>query len=96
MHIPAWGLIRGNGNTEMVTWGAKLGLHGLFMKTPLTSVNTMFERDQVIIIPHNGTFSDNGRKPTFSVILWPLECQNLANLAQKWISSEHSPNKCTH
>ena len=28
MHVPAWGLIRGNGNTEMATRGAKLGLCG--------------------------------------------------------------------
>ena len=67
----------------------------LFVKTSLTSVNNMFEIDWVIIILHNGTFSDNGRKPPFSVILWPLEGQNLANVGQKWINSEHSPNKCT-
>ena len=34
------------------------------------------------------TFSDNGQKPPFSVILWPLEGQN-----QKLIHSKHSPNK---
>ena len=61
MHVPAWGLIRRNGNTETVTRGAKLGLYGLFVKTPLTSVNTMFELDWVIIIPYNGTFSDIGQ-----------------------------------
>ena len=38
-----------------------------FVKTPLTSVNTMFEIDQVNIIPHNGTFSDNGRKSPFQL-----------------------------
>ena len=31
-----------------------------FVKTPLTIVNTMLEIDGVIIISHNGTFSDNG------------------------------------
>ena len=67
-----------------------------FVKTLQISVNTMFEIDRVIIIPHNGTFPDNGQKLPFSVILWPLEGQNLANMAQKRINSEHSPNKCTH
>ena len=95
MHVPAWGLIRGNGNTEIVTRGAKLGLCGLFVKTTLTSVNTMFEIDWVSIIPHNGTFSDIGQKPPFSFILWPLEGQNLANVAEKRINSEHSHKKCT-
>ena len=38
------------------------------------------------------TFSDNGRKPLFSVILWPLEAQQLAKIAKKRIISEHSPN----
>ena len=76
MHVPARGLIRGNGNTEMVTKGAKLGLCGLFVKTALTIVNTMFEIDWVIIISHNVTFSDIDQKPSFSVILWPLESQN--------------------
>ena len=47
------------------------------MKTPLTSVSTMFEIDRVIIISHNGTFSDNGRKPTFSVIFRPPEGQRV-------------------
>ena len=28
MHVPTWGLIRGNGNTEMATRRAKLGLCG--------------------------------------------------------------------
>ena len=96
IHVPAWGLIRGNGNTEMVTIGAKLGLCGLFLNTLLTSANTMFKIDWVIIIPHDGTFSDIGQKPPFSVILWPLEGQNLANVAQKRINTEHSSNKCTH
>ena len=41
------------------------------------------------------TFWDNGRKPTISAILWPLEGQNLANVSKKQIDSEHSPNKCT-
>ena len=62
----------------------------------LTNVSIMFEIDRVIIIPHNGTFLDDGRKPLFSVILGPLEGQNLANMAQKQIRSEHSPNKCTN
>ena len=42
------------------------------------------------------TFPDNGRKPPFLVILWPLDDQNLANVTKKQINSEHSPNKCTH
>ena len=42
------------------------------------------------------TFSDSGRKPQFSVILWPPEGHNLANVVQKWINSAQSPNKCTH
>ena len=41
------------------------------------------------------TFSNNGQKPPFSVILWPPEGRNLANVAKKLINSEHSPNKCT-
>ena len=36
----------------------------------------MFQLDCV------NTFSDNDRKPPFSVILWPLEGQNLANMAK--------------
>ena len=43
----------------------------------------MFEIDQVIIIPHEGTFSDNGRKPPFLVILWPLEGQNMPQKQSK-------------
>ena len=62
----------------------------------MPSVNTISEIDRVIIIPYNSTFSDNGRKPPFSIILWPSESQNLANVAQKQINSEQSPNKCTH
>ena len=69
-----------------------------FVKTPLTSVNTMFEIDLVNIIPHYVTFSDDGRKPLFSVILWLLEGQNLANLPQsESILNTHSisvHNKC--
>ena len=61
-----------------------------FVKTPLTSVNTMSEIDRVNIIPHNNNFSDNGQKAAFS------EGQDLANVAQKWVNSEHSTNKCTH
>ena len=30
------------------------------------------------------TFSNNGQKPQFSVILWPQEGQNLASMAKKW------------
>ena len=41
-------------------------------------------------------FLDNGQKPPYSVILWTLEGQSLANVAQKWINSEHSLNECTH
>ena len=66
------------------------------MKNFQNSVNNMFEIDRVIVIPLYGTISDNGQKPQFSVILWPLEGQNLANVAKKQINSEHSPNKCTH
>ena len=61
--------------------------------TPLINVNTTFEIERVIIIPHNGTFSDYGQKPSFSVILCLLESQNLV---QKQTNSEHSTNKCTH
>ena len=32
----------------------------------------------------------------FSVIFWPLEGQNWADVTQKQISSEHSPNKRLH
>ena len=53
----------------------------------------MFEIDLVIIIPHNDTFSAYGGKPLFSVILWPLEGQNLVNVAKKQTISEHSPKK---
>ena len=56
----------------------------------LISVHTKFELDCM------NAFSDNGRKAPFSVILWPLEDQNLTNVAQKQMNSEHSPNKCTH
>ena len=41
------------------------------------------------------TFSDNGWKPKFSVIVLPLEGQKLANMAQKQITTGHSTNKCT-
>ena len=44
----------------------------------------MFELDCV------NTFSDNGRKPLFSVILWPLEGQTLADMAQKRINNRLS------
>ena len=67
-----------------------------FVKTPLTSVNAMFGTDQVIVIPHNGTYSDNGRKPPFSVILCPLGGQTFVSVAQRRINSEHSSNKRTH
>ena len=53
------------------------------LNTHIISVHTMFEWDCVKI------FSDNGRKPTLSVILWPLEGQNLSKVAQSWINSEH-------
>ena len=92
MHVSAWGLIRRNGNTEMVSIGAKLGLRGLFMKTPLSSVNTMYEKDRVIFMPHKGTFSDNDQKPPVSVILWSLQGKNLAKVAKMPIDSENSPN----
>ena len=60
-----------------------------FIVGGIISVHTKFE------LAHMNTFSDNGRKPPFSVILCPLEGQNMANVAQKWTNSEHSPNKCT-
>ena len=87
MHVPTWGLIRVNGNTDIVTRGAKLDLCGLFVKTPRTSVNTMFEIDWVIIIVYNGTFTNIGQKPQFSAILWPLEGHNFANVVKKQIIS---------
>ena len=43
----------------------------------------MFELDCV------DTFPNNGSKPPFSAILWPLEGQNLANVVKKQIISEH-------
>ena len=49
----------------------------------------------IIIIPHNDTFSDNGRKPPFLVILWSQGGRNLANVAKKQINYEHSHNKYT-
>ena len=56
----------------MATRVAKLGQCSKtmekFMKIILTSVNTMMEIDRGFIIPHNGTFSENGRKPPFSVL----------------------------
>ena len=58
------------------------------LNTQPISVLTKFELDFMI------TFLDNGRKP-YSVILWPLEDKNLANVAQKQINFEHSANKCT-
>ena len=73
-------LMPNHGNIEMVTSGAKLGLCGLLVDTPLTSVNTMFEIDWVIIIPHNGTFTNNGQKWSFSVILIWLWIVNLQRL----------------
>ena len=62
----------------------------LILNTQTISVHIKFELDYL------NTFSDNGRKPWFSVILWLLEGQNLVNVAQKRINSEHTPNKCTH
>ena len=56
MHVPAWCLVKGNGNKDIVARGAKLGLRGIFMNTPLNNVNILFEIDQVLIIPHNDTF----------------------------------------
>ena len=38
----------------------------------------------------------NAEKSPFRAILWPLDGQNLANVAQKRINSEHSSNKFTH
>ena len=58
--------------------------NGIIHENPLTSVSTMFEIDRVIIILHDGTFSDNGRKPPFSVILWPLEGQHGPKANQFW------------
>ena len=67
-----------------------------FVNAPITSVNIMFEIDWVIIISHNGPFSDDGQNSPFVVVLWSLVGQNVANEAQKWINCEHLPNKCTH
>ena len=53
------------------------------------SVQTKFELDCM------NTFSDDGRKPPISVILWSLEGHNLANVAKKQINCEDSPNKWT-
>ena len=39
-------------------------------------------------------FSDNSQKPPIWIILWPLEGQNWASVAQTRINSEHSPNNC--
>ena len=58
----------------------------LILKSDPISVDTKFELDYMT------TFSDNGRKPPFSVILWSLEGQNLAKVAEKWINSEQSPH----
>ena len=61
MLVPAWGLIRGNGNTVMATRGAYLGLCGKkwnhLCRPPLTRVNIMFKIDRAIIIPQNGIFT---------------------------------------
>ena len=61
-----------------------------------TSVHHKFELE----LDCENTFSDNGRKPPFRLIfgkkMWPLRCQNWANIAQQQINSEHSPNKCIH
>ena len=54
------------------------------------TVHTTFELDCV------DTFPDNLQKPSLSVIFWPKEGQNLANMGKKLINSEQSPNKCTH
>ena len=48
----------------------------------------------LICIDYVNTSPDNGRKPPFSVIYWPLEGQNWANIDQKQINSEHSTNQC--
>ena len=55
------------------------------LNTHPISVHTKFEFDCM------NTFSDNGRKPSFSVILGPLEGQNLANMAQKRITVTSEP-----
>ena len=75
--------------------GPKLGQRGhkseLVLNTYPIGVYTKFELDCM------NDFSDNRQKPPFSVIsFWPLEGQNLANVAQNLFNSEHSPNKCTH
>ena len=54
----------------------------------INSEPTKFELDFM------NTFSDNGQKPPFSVILWLQVGQNLANVAQQ--NSEHSPQKCIY
>ena len=60
------------------------------LNTHQINVHTKFELDCV------NTFWDNVGEPSFSVILWAIESQNLANVAKKQIISEHLPNKCTH
>ena len=54
------------------------------------SAHTKFELDCI------HTFSNNGRKPPFLVILRPIEGQNLANVLKKQLIPGNSPNKCTH
>ena len=98
MHVPTWGLIRENGNTLMATRGAKLGLMQQkmeqFLKTHKISVSTKFERDCM------NTFSDDGQKPPFTpnfiILFWPRDGHDLAIMAPKQTSFEHSPNKCRH
>ena len=64
MHVPAWGLIRENGNTSMATRGAKLGLWGKkmesFLKTYQISLHTKNQLGWV------DTLADGGRKQPFS------------------------------
>ena len=75
------------------TWGPQFGQRGpneSILNTHPIKVDSKFELDCV------NTLSDNGRKQPFSVILWPLEDRNLANVAPKRINFEHLPNKCTH
>ena len=74
MHVPAWSLIRGNGNTEIATRGLNMAYATKmesFVKTPLTIMNTVLD-----ITVGNHHFDP------FSLVLWPLENQHWANVTQ--------------
>ena len=89
MHLPAWGLIRDNENREMVTRGAKLGLCS---ETHQISVHTKNQLGWVDGIAGGGI--RNNHIYLISLIIWPLQGQNLANVAPRRLSCKHEPNKC--